>query len=112
MTLDQEPGMNCFIGILRGAPLLAHTWASRPVQHGVFFGLFSIEKASFFCNRNEIIAHKCAFVDKLKRFFSKMWYCLPIEAVIILLLLQKELSAVNGQLLMLSALISEDWDVF
>lgn len=105
-------GMNYFMRFLRGAHLLAHTCASRAVQHGAFFGLFSIEKASFFCNRNEIIAHKCAFVDKSKRFFSKMWYCLPIEAVILLLLLQKELSAFNGQLLMLSALISEDWDVF
>ena len=29
--------MNYFRVILRGSHLVAHTWASRPKQHGVFF---------------------------------------------------------------------------
>ena len=84
-------------------------------QSRTTWGLFRLilhSKSLLLCNRTEIIARKSAFVDKLKRFFSKMWYCLPIDTVILLLLLQKELSAINGQLLVFSALISEDWDVF
>jgi len=70
--------------ILRGAPLSAHTWASKPKQQGIFFGLSSTPKASFFAFRMEIIAQKYAFVDKLKRIFSKIWHCLLIADVILL----------------------------
>ena len=30
--------MDYIKGVLRGAHLLAHTWASRPIAHGVCFG--------------------------------------------------------------------------
>ena len=36
--------MNCFKGMLGSSPLLAHTWASRPVQHGVFFSCSGMKK--------------------------------------------------------------------
>ena len=32
-------------GVLRGAHLLAHTWARRPIAHGVFFRCSGIENA-------------------------------------------------------------------
>ena len=40
-----RPGTNYFRVILRGAHLLAHTWASRPVQHGAFFSCSGIKNA-------------------------------------------------------------------
>ena len=61
--------MNYFRVILHGAHLVAHTWASRAILHGVFFGLFSTPKVSFFAFRTEIIAQKSACVDKMKRDF-------------------------------------------
>ena len=53
-----RPGMNYFIDFLCGTPLPTHTWASRPTQHGAFFGLFSIEKASFFAFVQELYHRK------------------------------------------------------
>ena len=38
-------GMDYFKSILRGSHLLAHTWAMRPIPHGVFFRCSGIENA-------------------------------------------------------------------
>ena len=40
-----RPGMNYFRVILRGAHILAHTWAMRPIPHGIFFRCSGIEDA-------------------------------------------------------------------
>lgn len=37
-------GMDYIRGVLRGSHLLAHTWAKRAVQHGVFFTCSLIKK--------------------------------------------------------------------
>jgi hypothetical protein len=56
-----ESGMNCFMGILRGPHLVAHTWASRP--RFIFFFLCSPMEKPPSLFRGNIIAQKGAFVD-------------------------------------------------
>jgi hypothetical protein len=66
-----ESGMNCFMGILRGPHLVAHTWASRPTLIWGFVDNWPISVASFPLNRWVIIAQKSLFVDRRYGDFSQ-----------------------------------------
>ena len=64
--------MDYIRGVLRGSPLVAHTWANRAILHGAFFDSLLITAWPPDLLSKGIIAGQGAFVDRIYGIWDKM----------------------------------------